>query len=132
MEQNVEALVLAYFEGQLEEEAQERRSLIKRWIAVHPGERMLALTRRARRWTMERFKAFILGDSCACCGSRDDLEIDHVKPYSRGHHKARHITKAGLLRGDYQLLCLECNRWKDNGPVCPCKYWDSVSPGWRG
>lgn len=44
---------------------------------------------------------------------------------------ARALLEGLVALEDLQLLCLDCNRWKDNGPCCPCPYWDTMSPEWR-
>jgi hypothetical protein len=50
------------------------------------------------------------GGVCRCCGSSQDLEYDHITPYScGGSNDASNI----------QLLCLKCNRSKSNS--CYCK-----------
>jgi hypothetical protein len=47
---------------------------------------------------------------CQCCGSYQNLEYDHIIPYScGGSNKASNI----------QLLCQKCNRSKSNS--CYCK-----------
>jgi hypothetical protein len=50
------------------------------------------------------------GGKCQCCGSSQDLEYDHIIPYScGGSNDASNI----------QLLCQKCNRSKSNS--CYCK-----------
>jgi hypothetical protein len=50
------------------------------------------------------------GGKCQCCGSFQNLEFDHIVPYScGGNGNASNI----------QLLCLKCNRSKSNS--CYCK-----------
>ena len=47
---------------------------------------------------------------CQCCGSHQNLEYDHVMPFScGGNNNVSNI----------QLLCLRCNRSKSNS--CYCK-----------
>lgn len=75
----------------------------------------------------------ILGDRCACCGSREKLEVDHIKP-CRGSKKRGLVVALRAVRKDptaFQLLCACCNNWKSDGPFCPCKYWDTLSSSWR-
>lgn len=47
---------------------------------------------------------------CQCCGSTQNLEYDHIVPYSCGGKSDA---------SNVQLLCMKCNRSKSNG--CYCK-----------
>lgn len=47
---------------------------------------------------------------CQCCGNSENLEFDHIMPYSCG---------GGGNVSNIQLLCLKCNRSKSNS--CYCK-----------
>ena len=50
------------------------------------------------------------GGSCKCCGSSQNLEYDHIVPFScGGSNEVSNI----------QLLCKQCNRSKSNS--CYCK-----------
>lgn len=53
------------------------------------------------------------GGSCRCCGSFENLEFDHIIPYSCGGNSDI---------SNIQLLCISCNRSKSNG--CYCKIHD--------
>ncbi len=50
------------------------------------------------------------GGICQCCGSSQNLEYDHIIPYSCG---------GSSDRSNIQLLCRSCNRSKSNS--CYCK-----------
>jgi hypothetical protein len=50
------------------------------------------------------------GGVCQCCGSTQDLEYDHITPYSCG---------GSSDASNIQLLCQKCNRSKSNS--CYCK-----------
>lgn len=50
------------------------------------------------------------GGRCQCCGKFDNLEFDHIMPYSCG---------GGSEVSNIQLLCFNCNRSKSNS--CYCK-----------
>lgn len=54
------------------------------------------------------------GGSCQCCGNYEDLEYDHITPYSCG---------GGSDVSNIQLLCRSCNRSKSNS--CFCKIHDN-------
>lgn len=61
--------------------------------------------RRRRVWTDEE-RRFILdrdGWACVTCRSTDELEIDHIVPFSRG---------GACSVGNAQVLCGPCNRRK--------------------
>lgn len=53
------------------------------------------------------------GGSCICCGSFQNLEFDHITPYSCGGTSDV---------SNIQLLCKNCNRSKSNS--CYCKVHD--------
>jgi len=50
------------------------------------------------------------GGKCQCCGSYENLEYDHIIPFSCG---------GSSDASNIQLLCLKCNRSKSNS--CYCK-----------
>lgn len=50
------------------------------------------------------------GGVCQCCGSSQDLEYDHITPFSCG---------GTSVASNIQLLCMPCNRSKSNS--CNCK-----------
>lgn len=50
------------------------------------------------------------GGVCKCCGSSQDLEYDHITPFSCG---------GSSDASNIQLLCQKCNRSKSNS--CYCK-----------
>lgn len=49
------------------------------------------------------------GGSCQCCGRTDNLEYDHITPFSCGGKNDP---------SNIQLLCQRCNRSKSNSCVC--------------
>lgn len=49
------------------------------------------------------------GGSCQCCGKSDNLEYDHITPFSCGGKNDP---------SNIQLLCKRCNRSKSNSCVC--------------
>lgn len=97
-----------------------------RWRQANPG----AMAAYGRKWNEANRKAVFdhYGWSCACCGTSDDLTIDHVNGDGREHR-----TKGGLSRGGspfhrwlvasgfpdgFQTLCRRCNRSKGPGERC--------------
>lgn len=117
----------------------ERRKVYQaRWRAKHTPEKLASLGRKYKNKL--RAKVFeAIGDACRCCGApggpgrHKRLEVDHVVSTGRAR-KNQHATYQDAIKNPsaYQPLCGDCNRWKDNGPCCPCHWWDTVSPGWRG
>lgn len=49
------------------------------------------------------------GGSCQCCGKTQELEYDHIIPFSCG---------GSSEASNIQLLCRQCNRSKSNSCVC--------------
>ena len=49
------------------------------------------------------------GGVCQCCGSSQELEYDHITPFSCGG-----LSEASNI----QLLCFTCNRSKSNSCIC--------------
>ena len=65
------------------------------------------------RYVSETTKKIVFtrdGGMCQCCGSSENLEYDHISPYSCG---------GSSDVSNIQLLCLKCNRSKSNS--CYCK-----------
>lgn len=77
----------------------------------------------------------ILGPQCWCCGSLRDLQKDHMtaryasKIFGLPHHPTESQLKIHFR--SFARLCRSCNRWKDNGPFCPCFIWGYMDPGFR-
>lgn len=63
------------------------------------------------------------GSSCACCGTTDDLSVDHVNGDGREHRKTMRgdiylwLIQNGLPDG-FQILCSPCSTSKSTGPRC--------------
>ena len=65
------------------------------------------------RYIAKRTKSIVYtrdGGKCQCCGSFENIEYDHIMPYSCG---------GSGDASNIQLLCLKCNRSKSNS--CYCK-----------
>jgi len=107
-----------------------RKRFPERWKAVQDratAKRQARLT----NWKTEN-------GPCRCCGSTENLEIDHVIPAihsvssNRSGWTTSRILKALKLNPmEFQVLCRPCNGWKNSGPFCPCQVWDREQPGWR-
>lgn len=55
---------------------------------------------------------------CAYCGFKDELEVDHILPLSRGGKDEPN---------NLQMLCKRCNRTKDNQiHLRPKKVWKKI------
>jgi hypothetical protein len=61
--------------------------------------------RRRRPWTRVERRIALRRDGyrCRACGSPDDLELDHIVPFSRGG--PCHLSNV-------QILCSDCNKRK--------------------
>jgi HNH endonuclease len=81
-----------------EDRARRRLERAHAVAALRPGPRRQAIPAALRRAVWERD-----GGACAGCGSRFDLQYDHVIPVALGG-----ATTAGNL----QVLCGDCNRRK--------------------
>ena len=60
------------------------------------------------------------GKSCICCGTTENLELDHIFPafWRNKHHRADNLFHYLRLQSNYQILCLKCNRSKKNDVYC--------------
>lgn len=96
--------------------------------AAHPE----VARERVRRWE-QRLRPTIFahyGSTCACCGTTEDLTIDHIDGGGGAHRKELfgNSRKAGgrfyawLIRNGfpagYQTLCQPCNGSKREGERC--------------
>ena len=98
----------------------------REWRQAHPGA-----GRRADRARKARAKASVFahyGTACACCGSTELLQIDHVAGGGRADRAAgrrgsalyRWLVSQGFPPG-FQTLCRPCNRSK--GTALRCKLY---------
>ena len=86
---------------------------------------------RAQFWPALRVEFLIAyGGKCACCGETQSLflELDHILNNGAEHRRAvgnnqqvmLELKRSGWPKGEYQLLCCNCNRGKAlNGGICP-------------
>ena len=77
-------------------------------IALWVGQALLIRPRR--RKSRERIPPWLRrivwerdGARCVICNSREDLECDHIIPFSKG---------GATTEGNLQILCRRCNRQK--------------------
>jgi len=91
---------------------------------------LAAISRQtARRIVLERY-----GTVCACCGTADDLSIDHVDGGGKRHRDelagGRQIASDELYRWliandfpeGFQVLCRSCNASKGEGATCSLRH----------
>jgi len=101
----------------------DRMKIHGRWYRKHHPDKAYACNRNARERALD-----LIGRVCSCCGSADRPTLDHIKPretWQGGAGNAREALKHPEL---FQTLCHSCNRWKNEGPFCPCKMWRET--GW--
>jgi hypothetical protein len=78
------------------------------------------------------------GDHCACCGTTEDLTLDHVNGDGRQHRIAvwgspkvggeairRWVISQGFP-ATFQLMCRACNRSKGTGPACRLSHASAI------
>lgn len=84
-----------------------------------------------KKYLRVKNRAFdLLGDHCACCGSTDNLRIDRI--IHQGPEYTGQVYAAVIANPEaFQILCADCKRWKSDGPICPCSWWDTMSETWR-
>ena len=101
----------------------------RRWRAQNP-DRAREKDRKAR--ASNRAKVFDhYGWACACCGTTEDLCIDHLNGDGGAHRRELFGSQRGasghgmyrwLIRSnfpsDFQTLCRPCNRSKGMSPRC--------------
>ena len=100
-----------------------QRAAEYRWKAAHP-ELAQQLAHRRRKASRNAVFAHY-GLACACCGSTERLNIDHVngdgkqrrQEHGRGSAFYRWLVSRGFPEG-FQTLCFPCNRSKANGERC--------------
>jgi 5-methylcytosine-specific restriction endonuclease McrA len=69
----------------------------------------------SRAWRKLRYKAIVhYGAKCHCCGSAENIQVDHIKP-------RRKYPELALEFDNLQILCSACNQGKGN--------WDETD--WR-
>lgn len=98
-----------------------RREASRQWREANPGvSRVLC-----RRWHAN-LKAQVFahyGQSCACCGTSENLSIDHINGGGTAHseevggHMYLWLVREGFPEG-FQTLCQSCNSSKWKGPAC--------------
>jgi hypothetical protein len=106
----------------------ERRDYLRQWRHANLEQERA----RGRAYTAA-LRARVLahyGTECACCGTADDLTIDHRDGRGREHREAlfgdvdragrdfyRWLARQGFPQG-YWILCRPCNSSKGRGECC--------------
>lgn len=96
-------------------------------------ERLYAYNAKWQRDRNAKLRAELIaayGGKCSCCGESEPifLDLDHV--HNNGNEHRREVgnntqvmldlQRKGWPKGDYQLLCCNCNQGKArNGGICP-------------
>jgi len=106
----------------------------RQWRKANPEKVTAAKCRDSARLRDQVFGHY--GRSCACCGTTENLSIDHVNGDGAGHREElfgrrhgggdqfyRWLVKNGFPAG-FQTLCLPCNQSKQNGEQCRLKHID--------
>jgi hypothetical protein len=116
------------------------RETARLWRESNP-ERAAEVRRAGVARYNQRVRVAVLdhyGRECACCGSTDRLQIDHVDGRGREHRQELFgnqragppfyawLIKQGFPAG-FQSLCLRCNRSKGDGPACRLTHEEVMS-----
>jgi hypothetical protein len=95
--------------------------------------------RRQRRAELRRRVFEVYGTRCICCGSGDDLTLDHPDgdgaehrrelfgTQTGGHHFYRWLDREGWP-GGYVTMCHPCNRSKATGDRCRLDHTGDPAP----
>lgn len=99
------------------------------WAKGNPDAHRSILRRRRQRIRVEVLEAY--GNKCVCCGEAtpEFLTMDHIHGGGVRHRKelANHggvefyywLKKKGFPRGDYRILCYNCNCARGHHGRCP-------------
>ena len=126
---------------------EERRAYHRSWYAKNKEKLKPILNERAKKdyWNKREFKQkqakgyrdkikdeFFLeyGNKCACCGEveRAFLTLEHINRDGKLHRdtvghtvtsQLRDLKKRGWPKGDYEILCFNCNRATWEQGICP-------------
>lgn len=111
------------------------RKAARRWRKANPGKVAAIKRRENAELRAKVFRHY--GTTCACCGTTENLSIDHVngnggdhreelfgRRYGGGHELYRWLVKNGFPAG-FQTLCLPCNQSKSKGERCRLKHIDT-------
>jgi len=107
-----------------------QREASRRWVQANPEHaRRLNTERKRRARAVAAIAVFShYGTVCACCGTAEQLTIDHVNGDGRQHRQEignmnlhRWLIANGFPDG-FQTLCGRCNRSKGNGLRCQMHY----------
>ena len=73
------------------------------------------------------------GTACTCCGTTENLTIDHVNGDGKQHPRKGDSVYRWLIENEfpdgYQALCMSCNASKGRGQFCDLRHGkDAASP----
>ena len=100
------------------ERLEEKRAWQRRWRERHPGH-FAGYWQDIKREVLSHY-----GDCCACCGTTEDLSIDHAYGGGNAHRRKLGVSPGTQfylwLRDNdypagYQVLCKSCNSSKNDG-----------------
>ena len=108
-----------------------QREQRRRWYEENAEETRARVRNRAAELKAQVFSHY--GLACACCGTRDDLSIDHVNGDGRQHREELFGRQAGSSQfyywlvqqgfpSGYQVLCRPCNASKRTGKYCRLRH----------
>jgi hypothetical protein len=116
--------------------ASDRRERRQRYRALYP-EKYRNLRRASAQRRRHREKALVFahyGTWCACCGTTEQLTIDHVNGDGAKHRRLMgsgggtfiyHWLVVNGFPPGFQTLCGPCNQSKGRGPACRLTHHES-------
>ena len=113
----------------------DRQKQLRYWLDYQKKHRKHK-TDYLRQYHRER-KAIVvakLGGVCVCCGTSEQLSVDHITPINRNGKgntptaNIREVFKSNFDKTRFQLLCLRCNVSKGKTPACRLNHEKAPTP----